>query len=1540
MESNGAIEKTIRMRHAGGSLLIGLVNMPLGEFEHYQCELGRVLQDWNSKFKRERDDTGYYRFDPEHYYRMCGYAGIGPWNLITLTLVSEQGLARHLAYVGNVEGQNFIHAHDAALILPDISTNSNNPSNAENSFDDIRKMLEDFRLGYFLEVDDFSSRFPPSSTPRVPIELFHEKTTKNEGRDPKTYDENKQTKEPISESGFLKNEDENLGQGKERPYHKFLKGYVWDEKYKKCLFAWLSHVQLKEIFSGHFINDTGEKNHEKLYQEIREELNGPTAKSYKESEQEEHLLVLHQIKFNYMLHIEDPQNFGTWVYLTILDHIHEEWKTLNKDHQQPSVFYPLFTDGFYDIVLLIRSPYLRVMERLMATIRSLKMCDLMDTLNKYGLAAKKGLKNSSESLFHLTYSYVGLPLGKVEKTKKIFQEYEEKHCHYYWGDHTKYKIDEILNIGASRVNTKKLQEKTQSTLWNKSDLSKVVDETLQQKSSLKNNEKEELIKKILAGYQKNYEFCYQKSIEEELYDLFKVYNHPDKLKPHENREIYRIIPSTLISVNVGKVEDTKNVLNQWTRILSHAIPLRGKNENFVPLPIVYGRYDFEIYYPNEKKEYYVGDFLLANELAKRMLLGSESYDQSQGSKPPSLEIRRIRTPLLEMITRLIFPASYYKEYVQHSKHDRILKVLKQNLNANEYNQIISEFEKEWRHGKDFLQFLQENENLSSIRWKCLKVLNKKHIQLHTPSLEDPRHFEYPSKLRLLDFGFLYGLFESVKKSYEDRKKNVNHSESKSSKELSEIISEKISEIFNENQNFFSDRRTSSQYSHHHFYSYLIMRFGDEVSHETLETVFTSLCAYDALLTDPFTTHFFLDIFESVEEFLRKLFTITTVPPSSKDKDIKLVYWDIHRKQKKEFIPIKYNQTLIGLEAWMLNFIHVLQTAIGQRQTGIHPHHDKSQNRLSDLRIHHLKKIIGASWLLKDLSKETIHFLSKRFKDKPGWESHAYISPILPYFSNSAEVLFDQMSIAVNSRYLTSIESMIMIMHEFGHAVSDIFKANNTVGNQSESNKNTTSNGVFAESEKYEFIKKRILFEDNRLLLRNNDSILESKINRYEPGNIIRKMGANFYSKINNAINNAESLRELEEKINEIPIEEFIIDGFINSAESSREKLEEKINKMKDSSLEKISDGITEFNPNMVSFFLPKPNIWDEIASDLFMFKTCFAKVIKDLNVDNKVCIYLKDLDVAETYVFSWLFQVMRLPKILRYGSAKHLMIRLVLQLGIIKYFYPNVKTDKPQEPSDIWQQIDQCLKEKLLPFLKKLEGKDWEGKESEQERLIRKNLLFIKMMKQQEFKETDDEKDPEFDPDLFDFMHEDLPDIFEIYFKRYQRGRAEEDPFFDYLDFLASPNSGPIDSIFFQDGRLQEGTPSENPQVEATEFEQCRLRIPQDIFYLREGILPEEWYGKDSKQLFSYALQVLGWINLFFLDKVYRRKDPDYDPQNKYFLFGIEGYIAHNHLRDQLSLSRARRVVTTLLWEGALKAIGKDLKGKAANEQQAGAPTA
>lgn len=113
----------VRLRPTGSSILVGFVDQPSLEIKHYRDTLEIAVKNWQNTLGANPELSSVHTsFPPGNFFKPCGFLGIGPWSYIFLTLLTEQGLANHLAFLGHIRGQHYFHLHEYSLY---VSTQGN-----------------------------------------------------------------------------------------------------------------------------------------------------------------------------------------------------------------------------------------------------------------------------------------------------------------------------------------------------------------------------------------------------------------------------------------------------------------------------------------------------------------------------------------------------------------------------------------------------------------------------------------------------------------------------------------------------------------------------------------------------------------------------------------------------------------------------------------------------------------------------------------------------------------------------------------------------------------------------------------------------------------------------------------------------------------------------------------------------------------------------------------------------------------------------------------------------------------------------------------------------------------------------------------------------------------------------------------------------------------------------------------------------------------------------------------------------------------------
>ncbi len=361
----------IFLRPTGCSILVGLIDVSPGDIGEYADAVIKPLRRWRQHHERRQQDDRKITTaaNPEDFYKACGFFGIGNWNFITMTLVSEQGLAAHLGFLGHPHGQMYFHAHDSSIYLE--------PSESSKEKVVIDRLLTVARdLGI-------------SDVVHLPIDSL--KKRKNQ---------------PAHEAYAYKEPS-----GRRR-----YKSIVYRGTHRSL--GELRPIGLSHIYSGN----------KSLYGLFDNEKYKPEKKkpnSFLRTTHPDELLTIYQLKINQFFGLENYSKVHTLAYMAILFILHERLADMRESgtpaEHLPSFIRPLFTDGYFDMVVLMRGYRITLMDELMQHIKFISSKQVCAILGRKGLKHLwKGLGLTGDEevpLFTLAHSTVAVPYSKVKNVE-------------------------------------------------------------------------------------------------------------------------------------------------------------------------------------------------------------------------------------------------------------------------------------------------------------------------------------------------------------------------------------------------------------------------------------------------------------------------------------------------------------------------------------------------------------------------------------------------------------------------------------------------------------------------------------------------------------------------------------------------------------------------------------------------------------------------------------------------------------------------------------------------------------------------------------------------------------------------------------------------------------------------------------------------------------------------------------------------------------------------------------------------------------------
>lgn len=688
-----------------------------------------------------------------------------------------------------------------------------------------------------------------------------------------------------------------------------------------------------------------------------------------------------------------------------------------------------------------------------------------------------------------------------------------------------------------------------------------------------------------------------------------------------------------------------------------------------------------------------------------------------------------------------------------------------------------------------------------------------------------------------------------------------------------------------------------------FNKYLQKRFRGEVTPETIELLFSTLCALDSFISNQISYYLFLDVRRYAMEFITLLCSVHQCRDDN--GQIHDVYWNAKRF-RVEVCKSDSTSIIKGLEYQITTFISTVEIISSQKLSGSYPQHDRNFSRLADIRVLQNKKIEAISWLINSCCSAFTKTYSDALQRQAAiyavkgklTDSYPHIPHHLPVFSNCPDMILSpiEKTIGINVRNLASIEGLTLVTHEIGHILANFLLDTRDAKN------NTIFKGTIFDKEKQSVVRGEVRKKEC-VNLENNQTC-----------------GPNTGSVNISSAYSDTPLQEHRENIKRI----------------DAETLDQQLNK-----------------------HISKKAIFVEIFADLYNCNLCFAPLekfyqnnsfihlcpgLEDKNISQARVTSYKTFDDSSLYdqiddfCLSFIHQVVRLPQILSEEGFYNLMLRITFMVGLVKLkknchlieeaaelftnkaeFFTNKEAGKERFEKICGDVRDKLIApfytEKLLLLLETLferevlhvkkshcsepnatidtdMGKDYRkygGKV--QQPLLLNNLRFTIKEKKGEY--INDECKAFVKENFFEKMHF----AFTEYLTTYLKGCCEADPFFLYMDKLASLK-GLEKQI--KEGKRQKITPL---------FQKFN-----DPYLVRQGLAPQDIGDlEDELDCFSNSLQLCGAINLRFSAST-----------NNHHLvthgnLGFKGHPAQQYL------SRSRRLATTYLWSGALKAIKNEV---------------
>ena len=379
----------IFLRPTGTSLLVCFIDLSPGDIPRYLSELAPTLSQLHQCFHAGNpcgdpsSDSISHRAFPDRFYKPCAYLGIGVHNLMTFTLVREQGFATKIAFLGNVLGQTYFHAHDYAPVFVDERRLPG------DDFAPILKALRDLDISDITKLKAGDTRVKEFPAENKPFRYRYTDET-----------------------------------GAERTYRA-----VYDSKDELC-FGQMRPITYDRIAGG-TVKDwpaEADSSDSAVSSKPWRSAMGPPFRAATDPRE---LIYFSQLRLNSLPLLKYTSAFRDWAYLGIILSLHQNAKLLDKE-RIPSFFRVFFIDGYFDMAVLLRGRNLSAMDRLVQLIQALTLGDVKTALETDGLRAYAqdcwqrewaGDLDESTPIFVLANTSLGIPFGRMaetwEKTGKI-----------------------------------------------------------------------------------------------------------------------------------------------------------------------------------------------------------------------------------------------------------------------------------------------------------------------------------------------------------------------------------------------------------------------------------------------------------------------------------------------------------------------------------------------------------------------------------------------------------------------------------------------------------------------------------------------------------------------------------------------------------------------------------------------------------------------------------------------------------------------------------------------------------------------------------------------------------------------------------------------------------------------------------------------------------------------------------------------------------------------------------------------------------------
>ncbi|CAM2006419.1 hypothetical protein [Acanthopleuribacter pedis] len=543
------------LRPTGTSVMVGLIDLPPSEVDVYTNYLTAAMKRWGKLAQRKHRETDTIKSDRciniksdrcintksnvADFNNACGFVGIGPWNFLSLTLVSEKGLATELAFLGHSRGQSYTFAHDYSLAL------------------DLREQ-DPGEEAYFTQVNTFVAMMRTTGLTHL-LGI----SNKNDGNPDSDGDawRHKLDLNPAEKTDIY---TRTVGRQKHNfTFHAHLQPLTLEHIYsgKDSIYGLLTKptepaatdadpaAADAEAAAADAEPAAADAEAAAADAESAAAEAEPSPKGHSRLPGENELLMLYQMKFNPLLKIRNYAHLKKLAYLAVVKLFHDYLLDFcEPEKNQPISFVrPFISDGFFDFSVIIRGTCIPTADRLMLKFKQLTVKGLSELLkDKLDLLVKEELKcwgpeADDVSLFKLTHTTSGVPctlLKNAEQdivknpdwtTEKKYKEYLKGLEKYLNQDDEDFGVSTMVSAKVDQLHeAQKVAEEIHALVRNENDTCPLLTKTQNKRTLLNGRYDLEL-----------FSACRQLSLKHYIAALqvFKIQlNYPkEKMKPFHAR---------------------------------------------------------------------------------------------------------------------------------------------------------------------------------------------------------------------------------------------------------------------------------------------------------------------------------------------------------------------------------------------------------------------------------------------------------------------------------------------------------------------------------------------------------------------------------------------------------------------------------------------------------------------------------------------------------------------------------------------------------------------------------------------------------------------------------------------------------------------------------------------------------------------------------------------------------------------------------------------------------------------------------------------